>query len=66
MFPFEMFSYAFLGSTKEEPLLDPAFKYYEPHEGEITSVRISPNRNDMFMTSGTDAEIRVYIFGQVS
>ncbi|XP_018580092.1 WD repeat-containing protein 34-like isoform X2 [Anoplophora glabripennis] len=52
------------GNTKEEPLLDPAFKYYEPHEGEITSVSISPNRNDMFMTSGTDAEIRIYLFGQ--
>ncbi|KAJ8920509.1 hypothetical protein NQ315_005378 [Exocentrus adspersus] len=54
------------GSTKEEPLLDPVFKYYEPHEGEIISISISPNRNDMFMTSGTDAEIRVYLFGQAN
>nr|XP_023021351.1 WD repeat-containing protein 34-like [Leptinotarsa decemlineata] len=52
------------GSTKEEPLLDPVFKYYLPHEGEVTSVSFSPNRSEMFMSCGTDAEIRVYLIGQ--
>ncbi|XP_050512216.1 cytoplasmic dynein 2 intermediate chain 2-like [Diabrotica virgifera virgifera] len=52
------------GSTKEEPLKDPSFKFYEPHEGEVVSVNFSPNRKDMFMTYGTDAEIRLYLIGQ--
>ncbi|KAJ8984705.1 hypothetical protein NQ317_004966 [Molorchus minor] len=52
------------GSTKDEPLLDPVYKYYEPHEGELTHISISPNRKDMFMTYGTDCEVRVYLFGQ--
>ncbi|KAG5873372.1 hypothetical protein JTB14_022975 [Gonioctena quinquepunctata] len=52
------------GSTKEEPLLDPVFKYYEPHEGEVTLLRFSPNRSELFMSCGTDAEIRIYMIGQ--
>ncbi|CAH1155069.1 unnamed protein product [Phaedon cochleariae] len=52
------------GSTTKEPLADPSFKYYEPHNGEITRVCFSPNRSEMFMTSGTDQEVRIYIIGQ--
>ncbi|XP_031332328.1 WD repeat-containing protein 34-like [Photinus pyralis] len=41
-------------------------KYYEPHEGEIITVRFSPNRKDMFMSCGTDGEIRIYLTKQES
>ncbi|KAF5290878.1 hypothetical protein FQA39_LY14558 [Lamprigera yunnana] len=53
------------GSTKEVPILDPVMKYYEPHEGEITTVRFSPNHKDMFMSCATDGEIRIYLTEQV-
>ncbi|KAF2887787.1 hypothetical protein ILUMI_18386 [Ignelater luminosus] len=52
------------GSTKEVPIADPVFKYYEPHEGEINTVRFSPNRQDMFLSTASDSEIRIYIIGQ--
>lgn len=57
--------YSVLGSTLKVPIFDPVFKFYEPHEGEIINVAFSPNRKDMFMTTGTDGEIRVYTLGQV-
>lgn len=53
------------GSTKEVPIADPVFKYYEPHEGEINTVRFSPNRQDMFLSTASDAEARIYVIGQV-
>lgn len=53
------------GSTPELPVSDPVFKYYEPHEGEIQTIRCSPNRRDLFMTSANDGEIRIYVIGQV-
>ncbi|CAH1113382.1 unnamed protein product [Psylliodes chrysocephalus] len=52
------------GSTKYEPLYDPSFKYYEPHQGEVISIAFSPNRKEQFMTYGTDSEIRIYLLGQ--
>ncbi|XP_056632887.1 cytoplasmic dynein 2 intermediate chain 2-like isoform X1 [Diorhabda sublineata] len=52
------------GNTPEDPLEDPSFKYYEPHEGEVVSVSFSPNRKEMFMSYGTDSEIRIYLIGQ--
>ncbi|KAF5270375.1 hypothetical protein FQR65_LT05563 [Abscondita terminalis] len=52
------------GSTKDVPVLDPVMKYYEPHEGEIITVRFSPNRKDLFMSCATDGEIRVYLTEQ--
>lgn len=55
-----------LGSTEELPISDPVFKYYEPHDGEIQSVKFSPNRREMFLTLGTLGEIRIYVLGQVS
>lgn len=53
------------GSSGESPLLDSAYKYYHSHKGEVTSVAFSPNRKDMFMTNGTDLEIRIYMIDQV-
>ncbi|KAL1516873.1 hypothetical protein ABEB36_000711 [Hypothenemus hampei] len=43
---------------------DPVFKYYEPHKGEIVSIQCSPHRKDMFLTSSTDGEIRIYLLDQ--
>ncbi|KAK5650559.1 hypothetical protein RI129_001588 [Pyrocoelia pectoralis] len=54
------------GDTKEVPILDPVIKYYEPHDGEIITVRFSPNRKDMFMSCATDGEIRIYLTEQES
>lgn len=47
------------------PVSDPVFKYYEPHEGEIQSISFSPNRSEMFLSHGTNGEIRIYVLGQV-
>ncbi|RZC40461.1 WD repeat-containing protein 34-like [Asbolus verrucosus] len=52
------------GGKAETPLFDSVFKYYESHKGEVTSVRFSPNRKDMFLTNGSDSEIRIYMIGQ--
>ncbi|XP_060520299.1 cytoplasmic dynein 2 intermediate chain 2-like [Cylas formicarius] len=52
------------GNTKDEPLLDPVYKYYEPHQGEVTRVKFSPDRKEMFLTNGTDGEIRIYLLDQ--
>lgn len=54
-----------LGHSIQEPLYDPVFKYYEPHNGELVSIQFSPNNAEMFLSSGNDAEIRIYIIGQV-
>lgn len=54
-----------IGSTADVPIYDPVFKFYEPHEGEVVNVCFSPNRKDMFLTNGTDGEIRIYTTGQV-
>lgn len=56
----------FSGNSHEVPFYDPVFKYYEPHKGEIVSIRFLVHRKDMFLTSGTDGEIRVYLLDQVS
>ncbi|XP_064212357.1 cytoplasmic dynein 2 intermediate chain 2 isoform X1 [Tribolium castaneum] len=52
------------GSKDEAPLLDSVFKYYEGHKGEVSSIKFSPNRREMFMTSGSDSEIRIYVVDQ--
>lgn len=54
------------GSTKELPILDPVFKYYEHVTGEINAVTFSPNRKEMFATLGNDEKVRVYLLGQES
>lgn len=54
-----------LGSSADIPILDPVFKYYQPHEGELLGVRFSPNRKDMFMSYATDGEIRIYMVDEV-
>ena len=53
---------SFLG---DESILDPVISEYNRHEGSVTSVKCSPTRN-LFVTSGTDKEIRIYDFDQVS
>ncbi|XP_015602970.1 WD repeat-containing protein 34 isoform X2 [Cephus cinctus] len=46
-----------------ENILDPVVDEYERHEGSVTCVRSSPTRN-LFVTSGTDKEIRIYDFAE--
>lgn len=54
------------GTSTETYFYDPVFKYYEPHKGEIVTIKFSPDRKDLFLTSGTDGEIRIYRIDQVS
>lgn len=44
--------------------MDPVIDEYERHEGSITCVKCSPIRN-LFVTAGTDKEIRIYDFEEV-
>jgi len=55
----------FLG-INDLPCFDPVFKYYEPHGGEIVSVQCCPHNKDLFLTSGTDGEVRIYVLNQVN
>ncbi|XP_066147909.1 cytoplasmic dynein 2 intermediate chain 2-like [Euwallacea fornicatus] len=43
---------------------DPVYKYYEPHKGEILSIKCSPHKKEMFLTCGTEGEIRIYVLDQ--
>lgn len=52
------------GGRDEAPLLDSVLQYYEPHKGEVNSIKFSPNRKELFMTSGSDMEIRIYVIDQ--
>ncbi|XP_017781068.1 PREDICTED: WD repeat-containing protein 34-like [Nicrophorus vespilloides] len=52
------------GSAGDCPISDPVYKYYTAHEGEITTILFSPNRREMFMTNGSDGEIRIYVLNQ--
>ncbi|CAH0553944.1 unnamed protein product [Brassicogethes aeneus] len=52
------------GGSEESPLSDPVVKYYESQESEISAVSFSPNRKEMFMTLGTDCDVRVYVLDQ--
>lgn len=45
----------------DETLMDPVVDEYERHEGSITCIKCSPMRN-LFVTAGTDKEIRIYHF----
>lgn len=45
----------------DETLMDPVIDEYERHEGSITCIKYSPIRN-LFVTAGTDKEIRIYDF----
>ena len=49
----------------EENLKDPVIDEYERHVGSVTSVKCSPTRN-IFVSTGTDKEIRIYDFAQVT
>ena len=48
----------------DESILDPVIDEYSKHEGSVTSIKFSPTQN-LFVTSGTDKEIRIYDFDQV-
>lgn len=52
------------GSSADVPLADPVYRYYKPHEGEVTSISFSVNRKEMFMSSGSEGEIHIYILDQ--
>ncbi|KZC13094.1 WD repeat-containing protein 34 [Dufourea novaeangliae] len=41
--------------------MDPVIDEYERHEGSVTCIKFSPIRN-LFITSGTDKEMRIYDF----
>ena len=45
--------------------MDPVIDEYERHEGSITCIKCSPIRN-FFVTAGTDKEIRIYDFEEVT
>ncbi|XP_031843226.1 cytoplasmic dynein 2 intermediate chain 2 [Nomia melanderi] len=45
----------------DETLVDPVIDEYERHNGSITCIKFSPIRN-LFVSSGTDKEIRIYDF----
>ncbi|XP_035733830.1 WD repeat-containing protein 34-like [Vespa mandarinia] len=47
----------------DESLSDPVIDEYDRHEGSITCVKCSPNRN-LFVTCGTDKDIRIYDLDQ--
>ncbi|KAL2716222.1 WD repeat-containing protein 34-like [Vespula squamosa] len=47
----------------DENLSDPVIDEYERHEGSITCVKCSPSRN-LFVTSGTNKDIRIYDLDQ--
>lgn len=48
----------------DENTFDPVIDEYERHGGSVTSIKRSPTKN-IFVTSGTDREIRIYDFDQV-
>lgn len=50
--------------TDDETVMDPVIDEYESHEGSITCIKCSPIRN-IFVTAGTDKEIRIYDFEEV-
>ncbi|XP_076264796.1 cytoplasmic dynein 2 intermediate chain 2-like isoform X2 [Rhynchophorus ferrugineus] len=52
------------GPDKNISTFDPVYKYYQPHKGEIASIKFSTSVKDMFLTCGTDGEIRIYLIEQ--
>lgn len=52
------------GGTEIDPLYDPVYQYYQPHESGVISVQFSKVKKDVFMTSGSDHQIRIYVIGQ--
>ncbi|OAD59890.1 WD repeat-containing protein 34 [Eufriesea mexicana] len=49
----------------DETVMDPVIGEYESHEGSITCIKCSPIRN-IFVTAGTDKEIRIYDFEELT
>ncbi|XP_050296697.1 cytoplasmic dynein 2 intermediate chain 2-like [Anthonomus grandis grandis] len=52
------------GPSIDKPYWDPVYTFYEPHKGEISIVKFCLQRKDLFLTSGTDGEIRIYLLDQ--
>lgn len=46
-------------------VFDPSVSLFEKHEGEISTVSFSPHRKDVFLTCGSDNEIRIFNIDQV-
>ncbi|GLV31925.1 uncharacterized protein CBL_07684 [Carabus blaptoides fortunei] len=47
-------------------IFDPSVSAFEKHEGEISTVTFSPHRNDIFLTCGSDNEIRIFNIDQIT
>ncbi|XP_044761503.1 cytoplasmic dynein 2 intermediate chain 2-like [Coccinella septempunctata] len=52
------------GGTEIDPLYDPVYQYYNPHESSVISVQFSKVKKDVFLTSGSDRQIRIYVIDQ--
>lgn len=62
-FSFEITKY-FLFLSEDATLIDPVIDEYERHGGSITCVKCAPLR-DLFVSSATDKEIRIYSLDEV-
>jgi WD40 repeat protein len=49
----------------EVPLKDPVLNAFDKHQGAVTCVQSSPHHENMFISCGTDNEIRIYHMKQV-
>lgn len=49
----------------DDTLIDPVIDEYERHGGSVTCIKCSPLRN-LFVSSGTDKEIRIYNLDEVN
>lgn len=52
------------GGTEIDPLYDPVYQYYQPHESSLVSIQFSKVKKDVFLTSGSDCQTRIYVIGQ--
>ncbi|XP_069697896.1 cytoplasmic dynein 2 intermediate chain 2-like isoform X1 [Periplaneta americana] len=50
----------------EVPLKDPVLSAFEKHQGAVTSVQCSPHHENIFLSCGSDNEIRIYNMKQTS
>ena len=49
----------------EVPLKDPVLNAFDKHQGAVTCVQSSPHHENIFISCGTDNEIRIYHMKQV-
>lgn len=45
--------------------LDPYVNSYNGHDGEVTIIDFSPHRKELFLTCGTDDQIKIFHVDQV-